>query len=139
MNVQQELPIFEDLNDALRSLVSNLGGTKMVAAKLWPEKSIQEARTLLSDCLNPTRREKLSPHQVLLLLRWGREAGYHTALAYICQSLGYDTPRPLSPKDEAALLLDRAADLARESRGVAQALDRLASSQALMVIGAKSS
>ena len=137
MNSQQEFPIFEDLNDALRSLVSHLGGTKGVAGKLWPEKPITESQPLLSDCLNPARREKLSPQQVLLLLRWGREAGYHTALAYICQELGYEVPRALSPKDEAALLLDRAADLARESRSVAQALERLAAGQTLRSIGAK--
>lgn len=132
---QSELPFFEDLNDALRALVKALGGTKVVAAKLWPEKPITESQPLLSDCLNPLRREKLSPQQLVLMLRWGREAGYHATLAYICQETGYDTPKALSLKEEAATLMDRAAELARESRAVATQLERIHQSGILRTIG----
>jgi len=132
---QGEFPYFEDMHDALRTLVTKLGGTKKVAPKIWPEKGLLEAQSLLSDCLNPLRREKLSPQQLLLLLRWGRDEGHHEAISYICYEAGYDAPKSRSAKEEAESLLDRAAELAQASRVVATQLERLHASGVLRQVG----
>lgn len=68
----QQVLFHESLNDALREVVQTLGGTKKVGVLMRPEKSADEAARWISDCLNPDRREKFDPEQVLWLLREGR-------------------------------------------------------------------
>jgi hypothetical protein len=102
--VEQQALFHEDVNDALRAAVKACGGTKAVASKLWPEKTITDAQSYLNDCLNPTRPAKLSPEQVLLLLKWSREVGFHGAIAYLCTEAGYAAPQPVEPEDELARL-----------------------------------
>lgn len=97
----------EDIYDALRAAIKALGGTKAVGAKLWPEKTIADARSFLDDCLNKDRPAKLSPEHVLLLLRWAKDAGFHEAMAYVCAESGYASPQPIEPKDELAELIRR--------------------------------
>ncbi len=95
----------EDINDALRAAVKACGGTKAVAVKLWPEKTCAGAQSYLNDCLNPDRDAKLSPEQTILLLKWAREQGFHGAINYICDDVGYQRPQPIEPEDELAKLL----------------------------------
>ncbi len=95
---------FESIDDALREVVAALGGSKKVGALMWPEKSLSEAHNLLLACLNSERRERLTPDQVLFLMRQGREAGCHAAMAFIAQHCGYAEPVPLEPEDEKARL-----------------------------------
>ncbi len=115
---------FEDINDALREVVQQLGGAKAVGPTLWPEKSVEQAQTLLLACLNSERKERLTPDQVLLLLRRGREAGCHAAINYICESSGYSPPTPVNPADAQAQRIDefnrRAADLAQLAASIQQ-------------------
>jgi hypothetical protein len=40
-------------------------------------------------CLDGQRREKLSPEQVLLLLREARRIGFHAAMDFIACDVGY--------------------------------------------------
>ena len=103
--MEQQALFHEDINDALRAVVKACGGTKQVATKLWPEKTMQDAQSYLNDCLNPARAAKLSPEQVLLLLKWGREADFHGAIEYICGEAGYSRPEPIEPEDELTKLL----------------------------------
>lgn len=91
---------YEDFNDALHDLVQALGGFKKVGPRLWPELLADEAAHRLRHCLNADRREKLSPHQVLLLLRWGREAEFHGAKHFLDDDAGYTRSSPLDPKEE---------------------------------------
>lgn len=101
----EQIPLLhDDINDALRTLIKACGGTKAVAARLWPEKTIADAQSYLNDCLNPARPAKLSPEQVLLLLKWGRQAGCHAAMNYICGESGYSNPAPIEPESELAQL-----------------------------------
>jgi hypothetical protein len=98
-------PLFhEDINDALRGAVKACGGTKVVASKLWPEKPLNDAQSYLNDCLNATRPAKLSPEQVVFLLRWAKEQGFHGAINYVCAEAGYANPAPVEPEDEYAKL-----------------------------------
>lgn len=95
---------FEDLEAALGEAVRQLGGNKVVGAKLRPELPADQAGNWLRDCLNPDRREKLSPPQLILLLRLAGQAGFHGAMAFLCSAVGYEAPRPISPEDAEAEL-----------------------------------
>lgn len=94
----------ESLNDALIDCVKAAGGSKQVGPLLWPEKAPDSAQRLLLDCLNDDRPAKLSPEQVLLVLRLARAKGYHDGLAFVLADLGYAPPVPVDPRDEAAEL-----------------------------------
>ena len=92
----------ESLNDALRETVQAIGGTKKVGCMLWPEMTADHASSRLRDCLNPERREKLSPEQVEMLSRMGRQVGCHAIMAHLCRTTGYAEPVPVEPEDEIA-------------------------------------
>ncbi|WP_395351038.1 hypothetical protein [Variovorax sp. UC122_21] len=110
---------YEDELDAARATVQALGGTKKVGPLFWPEKPVTNAARYLSDCLSPGRSERLSPAQLLFLMRLGREGGAHMLAEYYMAEAGYQRPVPVNPDTEAAVLahqldavLDRATALA---------------------------
>lgn len=96
--------LHESITDALREVVQASGGPKKVGAMLWPELPIDQAAGKLRDCLNPDRREKLSPEQTVLLGRIGREAGCHALMVFMARECGYADPVPIEPEDEVARL-----------------------------------
>lgn len=108
----------ENLNDALIDCVRAAGGSKQVGPKLWPEKTPDCAQRMLLDALNEDRPGKLSPDQVLLVLRLARGKGHHAGIAYILADLGYAPTTPIEPKDEAA-------DLQRQGVEMLAALERI--------------
>lgn len=91
---------FEDVNEALREAVRALGGNKKVGPKLWPELLEEQAANRLRDSLNSEKRDKLSPEQVILLLRLACEAGFHGAMGFVSFSARYEAPRPVLPEDQ---------------------------------------
>jgi hypothetical protein len=95
---------FDDIEDALREVVRQAGGPKVVGARLWPEIEPDKAGRRMSDCLNETRREVLSPAQVMLVLKIGRQVGCHAAINYMSRDCGYADPMPVEPEDEIARL-----------------------------------
>ena len=94
----------ESLTDALQDCIRALGGAKVVGHAMRPEKSIDDARRWLLDCLNPDRAERLAPDQVLWILREARKVGCHAGAAYILRECGYADPQPVEPEDERAAL-----------------------------------
>lgn len=124
----QKRLFFEDINDALREVVQQLGGAKAVGPMLWPEKTMEQSQMLLLACLNSERKERLTPDQVLLLLRKGREADCHEAMQFIAEQAGYEV-KPIRPQDQAAELIARAESVVREARAVADGLERLTKPQ----------
>lgn len=96
--------IVEDLPTALGDVARALGGFKRTGALLRPELPADQAGRWFSDCLNPAQREKLSPDQMVMLLREGRRVGCHSAMAFLAQECGYAPPQPIEPADEAAEL-----------------------------------
>lgn len=107
----------ESLNDALRDAVRACGGAKVVAAKLWPEKTPDAASRLLADCLNEHRAERLSPDQLMLVARMARDRGCHVVMQYLCSELSYAAPIPVEPETElASLLREYLAGKKRESQ-----------------------
>ncbi len=123
-----ELALFSDWNDALDAVVHALGGYKKVGVLLRPELGSKpsSASQWLRDCLNQDRAERMNPDQVFMLLRLARAADYHAAKHWLDSELGYEQGRPLKPEDEAASLTHRLTDLVRESRTIADRLEKLA-------------
>lgn len=101
--MDQQPPLFvESIYDALKAIVGFLGGPKVVGARLWPAKSVDDGRRQLLDCLNPDRNEKLDPEQVVLLFRLAREAGFHVAKHWLDTETGYEPSKPIDPVHEEA-------------------------------------
>lgn len=123
--MEQQALFHEDINDALRAAVKACGGTKAVACLLWPEKTINDAQSYLNDCLNSARPAKLSPEQVLLLLKWAREKGFHGAIEYICSEAGYESPKPTDPLIERDRLADELSRAADKFAQLTKAVERL--------------
>ncbi len=109
------------MNDALIACVKALGGSKVVGPRLFPEKAPDVAQRTLLDCLNEDRPNKLSPDQVMAVLRWARAIGFHAGMDWVCSDAGYSAPQPIEPRDELADLLRqyvarRDADAAKDAR-----------------------
>mgnify|MGYP001485529898 CR=1 FL=1 len=103
MTRQPEL-FHEYLEDALAEIAGTCGGRKAFAAAMWPHKSTRDAQNFLNACLNRERPEKLDLDELLYMLRAGRCAGCHTAMAFLAQHCGYAEPVPVEPEDEKAKL-----------------------------------
>lgn len=116
--------VHECLNDALRECVAVCGGLKAVGSTLWPEKDADAAGRQLSDCLNDAKREKLSPEQVLLVLRLARERGCHAGMHYIARELGYTEPSPVEPEDARAQLQREFIETAKRMERLAAQIER---------------
>lgn len=115
----------ESLSDALRELVAALGGSQSVGVMLRPEKPADDAGAWVKDCLNPSRRERFTPEQVLLLLRKGREIGCHAAANHFMREAGYADPVPVEPEDEKALLEREFIAAAKSLQSMAERLQRI--------------
>jgi hypothetical protein len=115
----------ESLADALRECIAVCGGTKAMGAKLWPEKEPDAAGRLLSDCLNDSKREKLSPEQVMLILKLARGRGCHAGMVYLSRELGYTDPQPVEPEDEKAKLQREYIEAARAMAKLAGRIESL--------------
>ncbi len=94
----------ESINDALIACAKACGGSKQVGALLWPEKTPDAAQRSLLDCLNEDRPAKLSPEQVMFLLRLARSKGCHDGMEFVAADAGYAAPQPIEPRDEMAEL-----------------------------------
>lgn len=116
----------DSLNEALVACIKAAGGSANVGPKLWPEKPRDAAQRQLLDCLNDDRPAKLSPEQVLLVLRLAREKGFHGGINFIAADLGYGTPVPMDPKDEAADLMRQYIESVAEQRRTAERMEKAA-------------
>jgi hypothetical protein len=116
----------ESLADALRECISVCGGLKVVGRILWAEKEPDIAGRLLADCLNDAKREKLSPEQMLLVLRLARSKGCHAGINFIARDLGYSDPKPVEPEDERAALQRQYIEATRTLVRLAERIDVLA-------------
>lgn len=97
---------YEDIHAALAEVVRATGGMKVVGSAMRPELPADSAAAWLKDCLNPARREKLDPPQVLWLLKRGHANGVHDAAIYINQEVGYEPPRAITAEAQFLSVLD---------------------------------
>lgn len=116
----------DTLNDALISCIKAAGGSKQVGPVLWPEKAPDAAQRMLLDCLNEDRPAKLSPEQVLLVLRLARAKGCHDGINFIAADLGYGTPVPMEPRDEVADLMRAFNDSVAQQASLAERIEKAA-------------
>jgi hypothetical protein len=114
----------ESLHDALRDCVRALGEPKAVGHAMRPEKSMDEARTWLLNCLNPDRPEKFDPEQILWILREARKVGCHAAFAYMARECGYADPVPIEPEDERAALQREFIETGKALKSLLARMDR---------------
>lgn len=112
-------------NKMLERVVKALGGSKVVAPKIWPEKGILEGQRLLCDCLSDERPAKLDFAQVLLILRLAKDRGIHEGMDYIAADLGYSAPQPVEPRDELADLLRQTIEGQRDMQRRQERIERL--------------
>lgn len=98
--MQADLPFYESPESALRAAMEALGGAKAAGHMLWPDKSIDNAGRQLLDCLNPSRAEKLDLSQAMHLLAKAKEKGHHASMAWICNEVGYEAPRPTTQAED---------------------------------------
>lgn len=89
----------ETFNDALREVLAACGGAKQVAAKLWPEKTMDTAHKQLLDCMNEARDARLDPDRLRMVLRMGRDVGCHAATNWMLRDMGYEDAKPVEPED----------------------------------------
>lgn len=94
----------ETFSEALIECVKALGGSKKVGLLMKPSKPLEESSRWVRDCLNPERRERFDPDEVIWLLREARRVGCHVAMHYLADEAGYSHPSPVEPADEAAEL-----------------------------------
>lgn len=116
----------ESLNEVLLECVKAAGGTKVVGAIMFPEKAPDNAQRSLLDCLNEDRPAKLSPEQVMLVLRLARAKGFHDGMNFIASDLGYGTPVPIDPKDEAVDVMRVFAEQIAEQKKTMEKMERIA-------------
>lgn len=126
MNEKNSLPLFlEDVYDALRAVTQAVGGPKVVVARLWPHKAIEQARKELLDALNRDNPRKLDPEEVMAILRMGREIGFHHAKHWIDGELGYEPTAPADPALHRDRLADELAHAADNFAKLQRAVERL--------------
>lgn len=100
MDTRQEPLFFERIEDAIDHVIRQCGGRKKLAVDLWPAKPARDAHNLLDACLNPERREKLAPHELLFVMRKGRESGCHALMHYLADECTYERPLPRNRERE---------------------------------------
>lgn len=126
---------YESWLEALRDDVRSLGGSKVVGAVFWPEKSIDAAKNKLNDALNEERRERLTDEQERYIIRSAREKrGFSAALMHLCDETGFERPKERDPMDEAAQLQREFIDSVRRHERIVEKLERLQGAQALRAV-----
>lgn len=124
--MQNEMPFFEDELDALKAAVQALGGSKKVGQMLWQDRGVDAASRLLLDCLNPSRNEKLSLSQTMLILRAAKDVGCHTPFQWIAGEIGYDA-NPVSRAEEADRMLTVIEQSTKQLQAALRAMENLKS------------
>lgn len=128
--------VFDDWRDAARHIVSCLGGAKAVGSRLRSDfiKPDHAARWL-NDCLNPDRRENLSPENFILLLKLAREGNCHAAMEYVAMECGYQPPKPMDPEEERDALMRAYHDNVDTLRKLTERMEMLAERDELLHAG----
>lgn len=97
-------PLFcDDIYEALRTIGQAYGGSKKMGGYLWPDKPLDKAAQLWTDCLNRSRPEKLDPEQVVAVFKIGRQISCHAGMAFLADHCSYKY-EPVEPEDEKAAL-----------------------------------
>lgn len=126
---------YEDDLDALKATVRDLGGNKAVGSKIWPDKTPDGAMRSMADCCNPGRSERLSPSQLLFVMRLAREAGCHILAEFYMREAGYAVPVPVDPEDEASRVIQKIDSLMQTATALTDRLERLRNRTPIRAVG----
>lgn len=132
--IMQSQLFYESIYEAMTDLVRALGGPKKVGPMLWPDKSIDAAAQLLRDSINSHRKERLNQEQTMFLLRKAREIGWHAAINFICEQVGYSAPTPIEPQDQVAALQRAYVESVRQQKQITERMERLMSGPQIRAI-----
>lgn len=122
----EKMSLFHDsITDAMRDVIMAAGGFKAVGSLMFPEAPIDHAAGKVRDCLNPDRREKFSPDQLMMIVRLGRQHGCHALVNYIAHGGVYADPVPVEPEDEVARLQREFIEATRSLSAMAQRIEQL--------------
>ena len=116
----------ESMNDALLECVNACGGSKQVAAALFPAKAPDAAQRALLDALNEDRPAFPHPDHVLQILRMARARGCHAGMEFIAAQLHYAPPVPVQPVDQLAELQRDYIEATRTLAQIAARIETLA-------------
>ena len=123
---QQDLEgVYEDALDAMRAAVQAIGGAKIVAQRLYPGKPRGQAHRDVLDALNPERERKFDIGEVIQILKWAREADFHSAKHYLDAETGYEKTGPVSPGDQVAELQKAYIDAVELQKRIMERMERL--------------
>lgn len=93
--------MWETIEDALKAAIMAQKGFKAVGCRLWPDAAPDAASRKLAHCVDASRQERLSPSQVMFVLRGAREIGYHEPMNYFAGEVGYKA-EPVTEEDQMA-------------------------------------
>ncbi len=97
--MQSEMPFYEGCEDALKASIQALGGAKAVGSRLWPDKSVEDARTLLLNCINPDRKEKFDYSQLIWIFREAKHVGHVAGFEWFARECEFEA-RPITKAEE---------------------------------------
>lgn len=93
------------IQEAIGQSVDAAGGPAVVGPLLWPEKDRKSATLLMKACLNPNRRERVSPIQMLQIFKLARANGCTVGIDCLLSEVGCEKSHFLTPEQELADLL----------------------------------
>jgi hypothetical protein len=98
----EQIALWHDcLEDAIGAAIISLGGHKKVAKLLWPvlaETKPETASSRIRNCLNPEKNDKLSPDELLTIMKRAAGAGDHSIMNYLGREALYEVT-PVAPAD----------------------------------------
>ncbi|MDE2097792.1 MAG: hypothetical protein KGL39_11125 [Patescibacteria group bacterium] len=122
--MQDSLPFYESPEEAITACIQALGGAKKVGPMLWPDKTVDASRTLLLDCLNASRKEKLDLSQILFIFKQAKEIGFHAGIQWFCMDAGYEA-KPITRAEEVDRLTSVIEQASKTLSSAVQALERV--------------
>jgi hypothetical protein len=120
---QEAFPFFESSEAATKHAIQASGREiKEVARALWPDKTVDAARTALSNALNENRSERLTADQHIFIAQF---TGRFEWLHYACHQLSHTRPVPVTPAEQAAALQAALFEKSGELRALLDQVDAL--------------
>lgn len=90
------------IQEAIGQSVDAAGGPAVVGPLLWPEKDRKSATLLMRACLDPNRRERVSPSQMLQIFKLARATGCTVGMDCLLSEIGCERSHFLTPEQELA-------------------------------------
>jgi hypothetical protein len=113
---------FEDALKSVLTAVYGKGWNKKAAAEMWPTDDCYDKGKYLEKALTTGRNEKLGLSEIVWIIRKGRDAGIHTAFAFLASECNYEY-RAVEPEERKAELVDRVSALLAQAAQLTKQLE----------------